>query len=74
MEQEEHTLGPTSFTAQPSGPGSSDVSTQTSPLTTAEGRQIEKNVCADEGRIKSTANWKDDLWTWELELQKKTFL
>ncbi|XP_078356214.1 uncharacterized protein LOC144641028 [Oculina patagonica] len=73
---EESSPGPSHEVPQASGPGTSEVSTQTGLLKICEGRKsAKKDVCVGEGRVQPAGHGpREDVSIWELELQKEELL
>ncbi|KAL9955265.1 hypothetical protein ACROYT_G036563 [Oculina patagonica] len=73
---DESSPGPSHEIPQMSGPGTSEVSTQTGLLKTCEGRKsAKKDVCLGEGKVQPAGHGpREDVLIWELELQKEELL
>ena len=74
-EADESSPGPSREMPRTSGPGTSEVSTQTGLLKIGEGRKSgKKDACVGEGRVQPAGHGREDALICELELQKEALL
>ena len=79
LRADESPSGPSHPISQPSRPGTSEVSTQTSSQagllkTYEERRSLKRDICVGEGRVQPAGHERKDVLIWELELQKEELL